>query len=192
MNSYIKIVLLSFIAFSGAFSTTGDTLFKCYRNQVGFAGGMTIGNGLSFRKWFNDKYAIQITGVYFSTTTKYRGLVFGYEKDWINSTGISGLYTLQRWKAVRTFAYFGSSFYSLGGSDRKSIIIDSIIYPYSDGVDYSRCSEGFAAGNGFGIDCYIWHIGLNLMAGLHYGYDLTKKRFIPPSPSLEGGVFFCW
>jgi hypothetical protein len=169
-----------------------DSIALKYHNQFGIAYGSTIGNGLSYRRWLNDRYALQITGAYLSFTTNYRGLVSGYYKGWVNNTGLALLYAIQKWKTVRTLAYFGASFNSRGTIYNEYVVVDSARYPYFPWSADNYIREVLTAGNGLGIDCYLWRFGLNVMTGLHYGYDPRRKRFIPPSLSLEGGLFFCW
>jgi hypothetical protein len=192
MRGLQRLFLVLLVILSETFAVHQDSLTTRFHNQVGIALGSTIGNGLSYRRRLNDRYALQITGAYLSSTTTYRGLVSGYEMGWVNTTGIAMLCAIQMWKTVRTLVYFGTSYNSRGYVDNGNILVDSVKYPYLPFGDYNDKREEITIGNGFGIDCYLWRFGLNLMAGLHYGYSPFEKKYLPPSPSLEAGLFFCW
>jgi hypothetical protein len=180
-----------------------DTPLKtpAFNNQIGLAAGTTAGIGLSYRRWINNRFGVQVSGLFLSytdtfiNTVKDNGSLSGYSKIWAYNTGVLGLYSVKTWKRARGLLYMGASYVSQGRRDRTTILIDSVdvLYaPVDTAYGFNNFNEAIRIGNGFGIDLNLWHLSLNLMTGVHYGYSFSSRKFIWPTLSAEIGFFFCW
>jgi hypothetical protein len=181
----INLCIALFVA--AAFSEGAEPVLHKFSNQAGIAVGYTGGAGLSYRKWYHDKYGIQMTGFFSSRKDEYRGTMTGYDKHWRANAGVLGLYNCYDWKFARALLYAGTSFYSESYRESERIMIDSVYYPYSE---YSDLTGTWTIGSGIGFDVNWWRLGVSCMTGVRFGYSFSDAEIMLPDITFDCGIFF--
>jgi hypothetical protein len=182
----VSIFIILFPA-TALFPEEAEPVLHKYSNQAGIAVGFTSGVGFSYRKWFHDKYGIQVTGFYFSRNGEYRGRLIGNDTTWWESVGIMGLYNFHDWKHARALLYAGTSYSSYAKICKERVLIDSLYYDY---INSSDIFKRFTIGSGIGFDANLWRFGVNCMAGVRFGYSFVEHNVVIPDFTLETGVFY--
>jgi len=209
----MKILLILFVAVSLciAESDTSESAYsratqKRYSNYLGLAGGYTSGFGISFRKWFTDKWAFQVNffpwyqenkypedddsydGNYSST---YRDS--GYFNEGFGSLGILLLRSLAEGKYLRFVCYSGTNIFIKYSKYNYTTVTEKWSgngYTQTKGHESGRDWENTVTiGGGCGPEFYVWRFGFHCMIGLQANYEFTKE-VKNVGPSVEGGVHF--
>ncbi|NLG15901.1 MAG: hypothetical protein GX556_01065 [Fibrobacter sp.] len=170
-----------------------------YSNYVGFAGGLTSGYGLSFRKWIKNSWAYQVNFFPFYREYKYPDEQYsgyydidsGYSHEGLGSLGLTFLKNIAEAKYLRFLLYAGGN---LNTQYRK--------YDYYESrYDYSRSEydnvrqkgrefkNKITAGGGCGIEAYVWRFGFSGMIGLCGDYEVETKAK-GAGFTAEGGIHF--
>lgn len=98
MKKFFLLCLFGQFLSYGAFAqeSAEKTEIKIYKNEFGFNVGSSTGVGFSYRHW-GDRFGVQATL-----------LPYKERKEMFISSGITGLFTLNKTQWVRTFLYWGN------------------------------------------------------------------------------------
>jgi hypothetical protein len=186
---------------------------KRYQNYIGFAGGTTMGYGLSYKRWFNDKWGCQINLFPYykedkyspketSSSDYYYGSVrdSGYSNHGNLSLGLSYLRKIADTKYVRFMAYAGGNLNtSYEDNDyRETDHYGSYYDSYNNRTVYNDSStihkstktvNIFTLGSGCGSEFYVWRFGFNALLGFRGSYNFYNQSK-ELGLSFEGGVHF--
>ena len=213
-----KIFVLIFLTASMTFADndtteTGYSKVTCkrYQNYIGIAGGTTMGYGLSYKRWINDKWGYQINLFPYYKEDKYSkstnsDTYYGTQRDsgyYTNgnlSLGLTCLRNVVDVKYVRFMAYAGGNLnttyedFNYRETDQYGSYYDNYYGKYvsRDSISYhegNKISNTFTLGGGFGSEFYVWRFSFNLLLGLRGSYNFyTQAKEV--NLSYEGGVHF--
>ncbi len=130
-----------------------------YLNYFGVTAGFSTGLGLTWRRWFNEDYAAQLTfGPYYYEDENNEG-----ETKWLNF-GLSGFKNFAKGRYIRFLGYASAQYQYYDSWENRpyySYRTDSLMIS-----DYATESHFLSFGMGAGIEVYVWRLGFNLMVGL--------------------------
>jgi hypothetical protein len=174
-----------------------------YPRYMGAAAGMTTGSGLSYRRWFNDRWGAQV--VFFPLLLdqeypedSYWGIDGEFEDpdsgraEWGRLVlGLTVLRTFAEMKYLR-FMGFAGGHLNVSYSDYDYYIEE---YKYSSDRYATVRKKGreqeeeIKLGAGAGVEYYVWRFAFNLMLGVVGGTRLEAQTY-SFTPSVDAGVFF--
>lgn len=149
-----------------------ETSFIKYKNDIGFAGGSSVGTGISYRHWFNNtklnNFGIQATfGPGLSSSSLH-----------LNSS-ITFLYRLTQDEHVSLFLYQSNNLVYSQYEDQN--------YPDSR---FARIDRQINNGLGIGVEVVVLkHLSFNVMAGYKASTNFQENS-TTLGLSLEGGLFY--
>jgi hypothetical protein len=175
-----------------------------YSTYIGIAGGFTSGYGLSLRKWFDNKWGLQLT-LFPLYMQEKKGTLddqplsdSGYSNSGQLSLGVLYLRKLTDFRFGRVTYYAGGNvlmfynkydYYSQewdGKYDTMGRYTPSYKLIHNTGKDFTK---EITLGTGAGSEFYIWRFALHILLGLRASYELEHKNFTV-MPTIEGGVQF--
>jgi hypothetical protein len=189
MKTLLKSFTLTALAATAAFSADRDTTSAKY--DIGVAAGMVGGVGLSVRRWFGEKDALQLNFAPFYIESKYPedddGTYFNERVSGYSNTGfisLGGLY-------LHRIAEFNGLTFSTFGGGSYTGLFDNWDYTTADGDRHvNKSTRGsISAGGGFGGGIEVWRFDAMVMVGIIGAYDLENetKRL---TPSIDVGLHF--
>jgi hypothetical protein len=167
-------------------SFSGDSLYTHY---IGVAAGVITGYGFSYRYYFNERQAVQITGFpfyreeYYDDSTEIdweETRIDGYLKSGTFSLGCVYVHTMVREFDLRFVAYTGANILAryVNKEYRSFYYGDSTPNQVSEHCWKNRIHIG----GGFGGEAQMWRISASCMVGaVAFMETHTQKKGIWPS-----------
>ncbi len=201
-EAILGVVLLCGITYSATDSDSSDGEIKhplsgdsSYTHHIGAAAGVITGYGFSYRHYFNQKQALQITGFpfyreeYYDDSTEVDGdetRYDGYLKSGTFSLGCIYVHMLARELDLRVVAYAGGNILA-DYVNKEYTYIE--YYDPPNHVSEKRWKNRIQIGAGFGGEAQLWRFTASCMLGaVAFTETYTNKKGIWPSG--EFSVYF--
>jgi hypothetical protein len=201
-NAGILIILFCSYSFSGNNDALSRYDYETYKTCIGAGAGFTTGSGLSFKKWFNNTWALQMNLLPYYYPEKFKPGYdtdndSGYSNNGYFSFGITYMHLLsrQRQRDFRLVSYVGTNINtSYENSDYyfTRSVYDTIIRAYVDSVGHTKRYKNeskITLGGGVGGEYFIWRFSLNLLLGIRGWYNTDQETF-SVSPSVDFGIYY--
>jgi hypothetical protein len=184
-------------------STYSKATCTRYSRYFGFSAGFITGYGISYRRWFNNSWGLELNLFPWYNEDHYDNDLdeyeyeyeydrdSGYSKEGNLCLGITYLKTLADLRYARILFYAGGNLQT--SYNRWHYYYDTYEYRIDDYVARESSGREFnnkvSIGIGSGAEWYVWRFAFHAMLGLYGAYKVEEKGY-EARPSIDIGVHF--
>jgi hypothetical protein len=180
--------------------------YESYSTFVGAGAGLSSGAGLSYKKWFEKKWALQVNLLpfYYQENFKpggnndtYRHNDSGFHDYGLFSLGLAYQRLITRLQDFRILSFVSAAYN--GSYDKGDYYYTEERWESAAGdyVDYhghtvkNDMEHRLAVGGGFGGEIFLWRFSLMAATGICAGYNFSDET-VRITPTIEGSIHFMY